>query len=85
VYAKGGKAAAVVGSGVSMKDAIADAVRKAGGKALDIGSTLTVQHTGLGKADPGLNPPKLFGAKWEPATVTVDAIGGNAAGFDPLA
>lgn len=80
IYAKGGKAEPVSGTGKAMKDAIAEAVRKAGGKALDIGSTLTVAFTGLGKADPGLDAPKLFGAKWEPATVQL-----ADPNFDPLA
>ncbi len=83
VYAKGGRFQVASGKGASMKDAIAEAVKAGGGKALDIGSTLTVAHTGLGVAERGKSAPKLYGAKWEPATVTVDAIGDQS--FDPLA
>ena len=78
VYAKGGRYEVASGKGKSMRDAIAEAVRAGGGKALDIGSTLTVAHTGLAVAKRGLSPMKLYGAKWEPATVAV-------ADFDPLA
>lgn len=81
LYAKGGRFEVASGKGVALKDAIADAIRAKGGKGLDIGSTLTVQHTGLGVARRGQSAPKLYLAKWEPATVSLNSAGD----FDPLA
>src|SRR4030095_13333425 len=49
LYAKGGRYEAASGSGSSMKDAIADAVRKAGGKTLEEGARLRVAYTRGGK------------------------------------
>lgn len=74
LFAKGGKWETAQGSGTSMKDAIADAVRKAGAKSLDSGAKLTVGFTGLGKSrNRGYQAPKLFQAKYEKPTQSVSA------------
>lgn len=66
IYAKGGKYEVASGTGSSMKDAIADALKKAGAKSLDVGGTLTVAYTGIGKkTNRGFSAPKLFRAKYE--------------------
>lgn len=75
VYAKGGKFEVASGSGSSMKEAIADAVKRAsdGGKAsLAEGGKLTVAFTGLGKkTNRAYSAPKLYKAKYEPPTRSV--------------
>src|SRR4030095_9097175 len=66
LYAKGGRYEAASGSGSSMKDAIADAVRKAGGKTLEEGARLRVAYTGEGKkTNRGYSAPKLYKASYE--------------------
>lgn len=77
VFAKGGKWEVAKGDGTSMKDAIADAVRKAGAKSLDTGARLTVAFTGLGKSkNRGYSAPKLYKAKYEPPkqSISEDAL-----------
>jgi hypothetical protein len=52
-----------------MVGAIAKALREAGERVedgLSVGATLTIVYTGDGEAKNGLNPPKLFAAKYEP-------------------
>ena len=72
LYAKGGRFEAAEGSGSSMKDAIADAVRRSGAKTIEEGGKLTVAYTGVGKkTNRGYNAPKLFKAKYEPPTRSV--------------
>jgi len=74
VFAKGGKFEVASGSGTSMKDAIADAVRKANSKSLDEGGTLKVAFTGLGKkTNRGYSAPKLYKASYKPPVQSVDA------------
>ena len=55
--------------------AVRDAVREAGARSIDVGGTLTLKYTGDGEpAAKGLNPPKLFKAKYvAPAPSSVDA------------
>ena len=48
------------------KAAIRDAVKEAGADRLEIGGKLTVQYYADGDAEKGLNPPKLYRAKYEP-------------------
>ena len=77
VYAKGGRFEVAEGSGSSMKDAIADAVRRSGEKNIEEGGKLTIAFTGKGKAtNRGYAAPKLFKAKYEPPvkSVNVDSI-----------
>jgi hypothetical protein len=72
VYAKGGRYEVAEGTGTSMKDAIADAVKKAGAGSLDAGATLVVAHTGLAKrTNRGFNPAKLYRAQYEAPVKTV--------------
>lgn len=66
VYAKGGRYEVMTGSGTSMKDAIGEAVKRAGCRTLDEGGRLTVAYTGTGKkTNRGYSAPKLFKAKYE--------------------
>lgn len=74
VYAKGGKYEVASGSGTSMKDAIGDALKRAGAKTIEVGGQLTVAYTGEGKkTNRGFTAPKLWKAKYEPPTVAVAA------------
>jgi len=74
IFAKGGNFEVATGSGKSMKEAIADAVRRAGAKSIDEGGTLTVAYTGEGKkTNRGYQAPKLFKAKYEPPVNRVAA------------
>lgn len=51
----------------AMKKAVADAVRKAGAKKLDVGGVLSVRYTADGvPARKGVNPPKLYAAVYTP-------------------
>lgn len=74
IYAKGGRYEVASGTGSSMKDAIADALKKANAK-LSEGGKLTVAFTGMGKkTNRGFSAPKLYRALYEPAPkVAIDA------------
>lgn len=51
--------------GKSLTDAVREAVRKAGGKGLEVGGRLTVRYTGDGaQTKKGFNPPKLYAAEY---------------------
>ena len=66
VYAKGGNYEVAEGTGTSLKDAIRDAVKKAGSKNFETGATLTVAFTGMGKkTNRGFAAPKLYRARYE--------------------
>ena len=65
LWAKGGTFDAVDGSGNGMLAAIADAVRRAGGEALEVGGELAVAYTGVSEAKPGMNPAKLYTAQYQ--------------------
>lgn len=73
IYAKGGRYDVASGSGQSMRDAIAEAVRDAGAKSLDPGDEIAVSFTGLGKAKRGQSAPKLYTAGYRKATASVAA------------
>ena len=74
VFAKGGKYEVAEGSGTSLKDAIADAVKKAGARSLDAGGTLKVGFTGLGKkTNRGFSAPKLYRATYTAPVASVGA------------
>ena len=74
IFAKGGKYEVASGTGTSMKDAIADAVRKAGAKSLDEGGTLKVGYSGEGKrTNRGFSAPKLYRATYTAPTKSVNA------------
>lgn len=66
IYAKGGTYKVAEGKGSALKNAIADAVKKAGASTISEGGKLTVGFTGLGeKTNRGYSAPKLFTAKYE--------------------
>jgi hypothetical protein len=74
VYAKGGKYEVASGTGSSMKEAIAEAVKKAGAKSIDEGATLKVGYSGEGKkTNRGFSAPKLFRATYTPPVKSVAA------------
>lgn len=54
--------------GKRLKDAVRDAVRQAGAKGLEPGGELHVTYTGLGEAVNGMNAPKLYTARYVPAS-----------------
>lgn len=65
-----------------MQKAVADAVRKAGQRGLSIGGKLGVVFTDEGEPPgKGLNAPKLYTAKYEPAVQSVDV---DLNGVDPF-
>jgi len=73
IFAKGGRYEVAEGTGTSMKDAIADAVKKAGGK-FDPGGWLKVGFSGVGKkTNRGFAAPKLFRAQYKPPTKSISA------------
>jgi hypothetical protein len=60
-----------------MKNAVADAVREAGARGLEVGGTLWVRFTHeLPASGPGMSPPKQYDAKYVTAAT-------NALGVDP--
>ncbi len=68
IYAKGGKYDIASGSGTSMRDAIVDAVKAAGGKAINVGDELAVCYSGIGKVKArGQSAPKLYEASYKVA------------------
>ena len=72
VYARGGNYEVASGEGTSLKDAIANAVKKAGERALTEGGTLAVVYSGEGKkTNRGYSAPKLFKAKYEAPVASV--------------
>lgn len=72
VYLRGGNHVAVSGKGTSSQVAVKDAVKRAGGK-IEVGGTLTLQFSGLGKAsNRGFNPPKLYVANYKPPSYALD-------------
>lgn len=74
VYAKGGNYEVASGSGKSMKDAIAEAVKKSGARTIEEGGRLKVAFTGLGKkTNRGYSAPKLFKAAYTAPTSAVAA------------
>ena len=77
IYAKGGRYEVAEGAGTSLKDAIGDAVKKAGARTIEEGATLKVGHSGMGKkTNRGFNAPKLYRAVYTApvAKVAVDDL-----------
>jgi hypothetical protein len=77
LYVKGGKYEAKTGSGTSMQAAIQAAAAEIGAKRLNVGDTLKVKHTGLGKkTNAAFSAPKLFKAKLTPGkpSISTDEI-----------
>lgn len=74
VYCKGGKFEVDQGSGKALKEAVAEAVKKAGAKSIEEGATLKVGYTGIGKKKTrGHSAPKLYTAKYTAPTSKVSA------------
>jgi hypothetical protein len=74
IYAKGGTYEVAEGTGRSMKDAIAEAVKKAGAKTIAEGGVLKIGFTGLGKkTNRGYSAPKLFKASYKEPVASVPA------------
>ena len=73
LYAKGGNFDVAEGSGMSMRNAIADAVKQAGAKTLDAGDHLDVALSGYGVAKRGYQAPKLYLARFKKAEHSVAA------------
>lgn len=74
IYAKGGTYEVASGVGTSMKQAIADAVKKAGATNVVEGGTLRVAHTGVGKkTNRGFSAPKLYRATYEAPKSSISA------------
>lgn len=72
VFAKGGRYEVASGKGQSMKDAIADAVRKSGAKSLEENGKLKLGYTGEGKKTArGYSAPKLFTASYSVPVASV--------------
>jgi hypothetical protein len=57
----------------ALLNAVKDAVRTAKAETVDIGGTLAVRYTGDGEGKPGMNPPKLFTAQYQPPAPTANA------------
>ena len=49
-----------------MMSAIGTAARQAGAESVDVGGLLAVAFTGETKAEPGMNPAKLYTAQYRP-------------------
>jgi hypothetical protein len=74
IYAKGGNYEVASGTGTSMKQAIADALKKAGAGTIEEGGRLRVAHTGIGKkTNRGFSAPKLYRATYEAPKSSVSA------------
>lgn len=74
IFAKGGTYEVASGAGTSMKQAIADAIRKSGASEIAEGGTLRVAFTGMGKkTNRGFNAPKLYRATYEAPTKAIKA------------
>jgi hypothetical protein len=81
IYAKGGNYDVDEGEGVSMKDAIADAMKLVDAKKIEPGDELAVGFTGKGKAKRGFNAPHLYAAnfkKGKQGTVSAKDLFGGA-------
>lgn len=77
LWIRGGNFMIASGKGSSALTAVKDALRKAGAKDLEIGATITMTHSGMGKAsNKGFSPPKLYTADYQPAVrnVSVDEL-----------
>lgn len=74
LYAKGGNFEAAQGEGKSMKDAVADAVKKSGARSIASGGYLKVAFTGLAKkTNRGFQPAKLYKASYKQPVASVSA------------
>ena len=87
IYAKGGKYDVESGEGMSMKDALAAAVRAGKGNGIEPGDKLAVAFTGLGvRKNRGFSHPKLYTAQWSRPAASVSAkdLFGDMAEAEPF-
>lgn len=78
VWIRGGNFVAETGNGTSSLTALKDALRNAGASDVEVGGTIRVAYTGIGKAkNKGFNPPKLYTITYAtPArNVSLDELG----------
>lgn len=78
VWIRGGNFVAETGSGTSSLTALKDALRTAGAQDVEVGGTIRVTHSGIGKAkNKGFNPPKLYEITYAPPSrnVSLDELG----------
>jgi len=74
VYAKGGNYEVATGSGKSMKDAVADAMKKAEAPTIAEGGWIKIAYTGEGKkTNRGFSAPKLYKAAYKAPVQSVAA------------
>lgn len=74
LFAKGGNYELASGSGKSMKDAIAEAVKKANARTIEEGGYIKVAYTGQGKkTNRGFSAPKLWKASYKAPVQSVAA------------
>lgn len=67
-----------------MQKAVTDAIRAAGARGLSEGGVLAIQFTGLGEKKQGMNPPKLYRARYEAPTFTPPAAEDEWADAEPF-
>ena len=68
LYAKGGNYEVASGSGTSMRNAIADAVKAAGATQINVGDEIAVCYSGVGKIKQrGQSAPKLYECSYKVA------------------
>lgn len=60
--------------GKELTEAIRNAVRASGANGIHTGGVLTVQYVADGPAQPGLNPPKLYVAQYQPPAVSFNGV-----------
>lgn len=61
--------------GKHLTEAVRQAVRASGANGIHTGGQLTVQYVADGQAENGLNPPKLYAARYEPPAVSLAGVG----------
>lgn len=73
LYLRGGNYTVANGKGTASLTAVRDAIKASGAKELEIGAKLSVGYTGNGtKSNNAFTAPKLYSAKYEPASRNVD-------------
>lgn len=60
--------------GRELTNTIRAAVRASGANGIHTGGVLTVAYVADGPADPGMNPPKLYQAQYQPAAVSFNGV-----------
>lgn len=60
--------------GKELTNAVRQAVRQSGANGIHTGGTLTVQYVADGPAQPGMSPPKLYAAQYQPPAVSFAGV-----------